>query len=321
MKKLNRAILAFAILLMVGSASLTFLNPENSLEIIADPMNWLVVVSLFFLIVAFMATFEALDAMKKLIAHKDGKETVESIEEEKEEEEEEDWVDGLMHKLTDAVPVENEEEVATDHVYDGIMELDNNLPPWWKAGFYLSILFAVIYLLRYHVFQSAPLQHEELKIELAEAEAAKKEYLKNAANLIDESSVTLLEDDSRIAEGGKIFAKNCAVCHANDGGGGVGPNLTDNYWIHGASIKDVFKTVKYGVPSKGMIPWKDQLSAAEMQEVASYVISLVGTQAANPKEPQGDLIKPSLEESAAPADSSATAPSDSIEDNTAISAL
>jgi len=318
MKKLNRAILAFGILLLVGAGSLTFLNPENSLEIIANPMNWLVVVSLFFLLVAFLATFEALDAMKKLIARKDGKEIVESIEEEAEEE---DWVDGLMHKLTDAVPVENEEEVATDHIYDGIMELDNNLPPWWKAGFYLSIVFAVIYLLRYHVFESAPLPHEELKIELAEAEAAQEEYLKNAANLVDESSVTLLADDSRIAEGGKIYAKNCAVCHANDGGGGVGPNLTDNYWIHGADIKDVFKTVKYGVPAKGMIPWKDQLNAAEMQEVSSYILSLVGTQAANPKEPQGDLIKVSLEEGAAPADSSATAPTDSIEDNTAISAL
>lgn len=317
MKKLNRVILIFVVLLMIGAGSLTFLNPDNSLSIIADPMNWLVVISLFFLIVAFMATFEALDAMKKLIARKDGKEIVESIE----EEEEEDWVDGLMHKLTDAVPVENEEEVATDHIYDGIMELDNNLPPWWKAGFYLSIVFAVIYLLRYHVFESAPLPHEELKIELAEAEAAQAEYLKNAANLVDESSVTLLVDDSRIAEGGKIFAKNCAVCHANDGGGGVGPNLTDNYWIHGADIKDVFKTVKYGVPAKGMIPWKDQLNAAEMQEVSSYVLSLVGTQAADPKDPQGDLVKPSTEESAAPADSSATAPTESIEDSTSISAL
>jgi len=304
---------------MVGAGSLTFLNPENSLNIIADPMNWLVVVSLFFLIIAFMATFEALDAMKKLIALKDGKEIVENIE--PEEAEETDWVDSLMHKLTDAVPVENEEEVATDHIYDGIMELDNNLPPWWKAGFYLSIAFAVIYLLRFHVFESAPLPHEELQIELAQAEIDQAEYLKTAANLVDESSVTLLVDDSRLAEGGKIFAKNCAVCHANDGGGGVGPNLTDDYWIHGADIKDIFKVVKYGVPAKGMIPWKDQLNAGEMQEVSSYISGLVGTTPANPKEPQGDLTKPSLEDNAAPADSSATAPTDSIEDNTAISAL
>ena len=318
MKKLNRVILIFGILLMIGAGSLTFLNPDNSLSIIADPMNWLVVISLFFLIIAFMATFEALDAMKKLIARKDGKEIVESVEE---EEEEKDWVDGLLHKLTDAVPVENEEEVATDHVYDGIMELDNNLPPWWKAGFYLSIVFAVIYLLRFHVFQSAPLSEEAFKIEMAEAEIAKAEYLKTAANLVDESSVTVLTEDSRLAEGGKIFAKNCAVCHANDGGGGVGPNLTDNYWIHGGDIKAIFSTIKYGVPAKGMISWKDQLNAGEMQEVASYILSLVGTSPANQKEPQGDLTKPSLEENAAPADSSATAPSDSIEDITAMSAL
>ncbi len=320
MKKLNRAILIFGILLMVGAGSLTMLNTANSTEIIANPTNWLVLISLFFLIIAFMATFEALDAMKKLIARKDGKEIVASLEEE-EEKEEKDWVDGLLHKLTDAVPVENEEEVATDHVYDGIMELDNNLPPWWKAGFYLSIVFAVIYLLRFHVFQSAPLSEEAFKIEMAEAEIAQAEYLKTAANLVDESSVTILTEDSRLAEGGKIFAKNCAVCHANDGGGGVGPNLTDNYWIHGADIKDVFATIKYGVPAKGMIAWKDQLNAGEMQEVASYILGLVGTTPANPKEPQGDLTKPSLEENAAPADSSATAPSDSIEDITAISAL
>lgn len=317
MKKLNRALLIFVILLMVGAGSLTMLNPDNSLDIIANPVYWLVTVSIFFLLIAFMATYDALDAMKKLLLKQEGKDLVDSI---AEEEEEEDWVDGLLHKLTDAVPVEKEDEVATDHVYDGIMELDNNLPPWWLVGFYLSMLFAVVYLLRFHVFQSAPLSAEELKIELAEAEIAQAEYLKNAANLIDESSVTLLTDNSRIVEGGKIFAKNCAVCHAQDGGGGVGPNLTDNYWIHGSDIKDVFKTVKYGVPAKGMIPWKDQLNAGEMQEVSSYILSLVGTTPANPKEPQGELTKPSLEDTAAPADSSA-APTDSIEDNTAISAL
>jgi cytochrome c oxidase cbb3-type subunit 3 len=301
---------------MIGAGSLTFLNPDNSLEIIANPTYWLIAISLFFLIIAFMATFEALETMKNLIAEKNGEEIAEVAE----TEEETDWVDGLLHKLTDAVPVENEEEVATDHIYDGIMELDNNLPPWWLAGFYLSIAFAIIYLLRFHVFETAPLAYEELQIELAEAEITQAEYLKTAANLVDESSVTFLEDDSRIAEGGKIFAKNCAVCHANDGGGGVGPNLTDNYWIHGADIKDIFKTVKYGVPAKGMIPWKGQLNAGQMQEVSSYILKLLGTTPANPKEAQGELSEPSLEESAAPADSIA-APTTSTEDSTGISAL
>ncbi len=302
MKKLNKTLIIFVVLLMLGAASLTTLNPENSIDIIGNPTYWLVAIALFFLVVGFMATFEALEAMKKMIKGQD------ATTEEAEVEEEDDWVDSILHKLTDATPVEREEEVATDHEYDGIRELDNNLPPWWLAGFYISIAFAVIYLLRFHVFQTAPLAQEELKIELAEAEAATAEYLKNAANLVDESSVEMLSDESRLLAGGEIFAKNCAVCHANDGGGGVGPNLTDPYWIHGAGIKDVFKTVKYGVPAKGMVPWKDQLSASEMQEVASYVLSLKGTSPANPKEPQGELVEeaPASEEATeAPADSSA----------------
>lgn len=295
MKRLNKTLVLFVVLLMVGAGSITTLNPENSQDIIGNPTYWIITIALFFLIIGFMATFEALEAMKKMIKGQD--ETVE------EEVEEDDWVDNILHKLTDAAPLDREEEVATDHEYDGIRELDNNLPPWWLAGFYISIAFAVIYLLRFHVFQSAPLSAEELKIELAEAEAATQEYLKTAANLVDESSVEMLSDESRILAGGEIFTKNCAVCHANDGGGGVGPNLTDYYWIHGNDIKDVFKTVKYGVPAKGMIPWKDQLSAAQMQEVASYVLTLQGTTPANPKEAQGELMEMSSSEEPATSDS------------------
>ncbi len=296
MKRLNRTIIVFVVLLMAGAASLTTLEQGSSLEIMSNPTNWLIVISAFFLVIAFMATFEALDAMKRMVRGQQGSEASEV------EEEESDWVDGLLHKLTDATPVENEEEVETDHEYDGIRELDNNLPPWWLAGFYISIAFAIIYLMRFHVLGTAPLSQEELKIELAEAEAAKEEYLKTAANLVDESNVEALSDESRLLAGADIFMKNCAVCHANDGGGGVGPNLTDPYWIHGNDIKDVFKTVKYGVPAKGMIPWQDQLSASEMQEVASYILTLQGTTPADPKEPQGDLVEEKVE---APAEDSA----------------
>lgn len=298
MKRLNKTLIAFVVLLMIGAGSITTLDPENSVDILSNPTYWLVALALFFLVVGFMATFEALEAMKKMI--KGQEETAAE-----EIEEEDDWVDSILHKLTDAAPLDKEEDVATDHEYDGIRELDNNLPPWWLAGFYLSMLFAVIYLLQYHVFKTEPLSAEELKIELAEAEAATAEYLKNAANLVDESTVEMLSDQSRLVAGGEIFAKNCAVCHANDGGGGVGPNLTDNYWIHGNDIKDVFKTVKYGVPAKGMVPWKDQLNAGQMQEVASYVLSLVGTTPANPKEAQGDLIEDKAAE-AEVSDSTAT---------------
>lgn len=309
MKKINRILILFVVLLMVGAGSLTTLSPESSQDILANPVNWLMVVTAFFLIVAFVATFEALDAMKKMI--KGNQAGAEAETEEAAVEEEEDWTSGLLKTLTDAAPLDKEEEVATDHEYDGIRELDNNLPPWWLFGFYISIAFAVIYLLRYHVFQSAPLSAEELKIELAEAKAAEEEYLKTAANLVDESNVEALSEESRLLAGGEIFMKNCAVCHANDGGGGVGPNLTDDYWIHGNDISDVFKTVKYGVPAKGMIPWKDQLSAGEMQEVSSYILTLVGTTPANPKEAQGDLMTAAPAEEMASSMDSTAAVSDS----------
>lgn len=300
MKRINRTIIFFVLLLMVGAGSITFLSPAEGQEIMSNPVNWLIVVSAFFLVVAFIATFEALEAMKRMIKGQNGAPVEETVEEE------DDWVDGLLHTLTDATPVDREEEVATDHEYDGIRELDNNLPPWWLAGFYISILFAVIYLMRYHVLGTAPLSEEEYKIAMVEAELAKEEYLKTAANLVDESNVEALTEEARLLAGGEIFAKNCAVCHANDGGGGVGPNLTDAYWLHGNDIKDVFKTVKYGVPAKGMIPWQDQLNAAEMQEVSSYILTLVGTTPANPKEPQGELMSSEAEAPAEVMDSTNT---------------
>ena len=148
---------------------------------------------------------------------------------------------------------------------------------------------------------------------MAEAEVQKAEYLKNAANLVDETNVTLLTEESRVLSGKAIFTKNCAVCHAPDGGGGVGPNLTDTYWLHGGSISDVFSTIKYGVPAKGMIPWKDQLKASEMQEVASFILSLQGTTPANPKEPQGEEYAPTpvSDDAGVRADSTVTEVADS----------
>jgi cytochrome c oxidase cbb3-type subunit 3 len=308
MKKVNRPLIAFVLAIMVGTGFLTKIDLDTSLALIADPINWIIGLVIFFLFLTFKATFDALEAMKFLIK---GAEHPQE-EEEEEEEEEKDWLDNLLHKLTDATPVDKEEEVATDHVYDGIRELDNNLPPWWIAGFYISIGIAVIYLLRYHVFESAPLSQEELKIELAEAEVAREAYLKNAANLVDESNVVLLTEESRLMAGAKIFSANCAVCHANDGGGGVGPNLTDSYWLHGNSIKDIFRVIKYGVPAKGMIPWKDQLNPTKMQEVSSYILSLTGTVPANPKEAQGDLF--TMEET----DSSGTSNLEMLNDSTAV---
>lgn len=186
-------------------------------------------------------------------------------------------------------PIQEEASIDLGHDYDGIRELDNRLPPWWLYGFYLTIIFAGFYLYRYHVAKSAPLSKEELSIALEQATAEKEEYLKKAANNIDENTVVYLTSPADHEAGQKIFTTICAACHLADGGGLVGPNLTDNYSIHGGGIKDIFKTIKYGYPEKGMKSWKDDYSPTQIAQLSSYVKSLVGTKPAIPKAPQGVL--------------------------------
>jgi cytochrome c oxidase cbb3-type subunit 3 len=192
--------------------------------------------------------------------------------------------------LNDAIPLEREAEIMTDHEYDGIRELDNNLPPWWKYGFYLTIIIGIVYLFDYHVTRSSPLQLAEYENELAEAALAKEEYLKTVADKVDENSVTVMIAAADVTAGQTLYKANCVACHGQAGEGGVGPNLTDDYWIHGGGIKNIFKTIKYGVPAKGMISWQAQLKPVDMQQISSFIMSLKGTKPAGGKEPQGDLF-------------------------------
>ncbi len=200
------------------------------------------------------------------------------------------WIKNIYNKLVGTTkPIEEEDEIILDHNYDGIKELDNNLPPWWVWGFYASIVFAAIYLLRFHVF-NGPTQIDELTTELAQAKLAVEEYKKTAKDLVDFNTVELLTDAADLSAGKAIFETNCVACHMADGGGGIGPNLTDNHWILGGGIKNVFKTVSEGGRSgKGMIAWKAQLKPAQIAQVSSYVLSLQGTTPANPKEAEGDI--------------------------------
>jgi len=186
-------------------------------------------------------------------------------------------------------PIEEESEIILDHNYDGIKELDNNLPPWWVYSFYISIVFAVIYMVRYHVL-NADDQFVEYEIEYAEANAAIEEYKKTAKNLVDVNTVELLTDASDLKAGQKIFETNCVACHLNDGGGQIGPNLTDKYWILGGGIKNVFNTISEGGrDGKGMVAWKKSLKPLEMAQVSSYVLQFQGTTPAKPKEAEGEI--------------------------------
>jgi len=188
-------------------------------------------------------------------------------------------------------PMEEEADIDTGHNYDGIRELDNVIPPWFTTAFLLTILFAGVYLYRYHIAKSAPDQITEYKIAMAKADVEHEAYLATQANAIDENNVTILTG-ADLEAGKKIFTTICAACHRADGGGQVGPNLTDEYWIHGGGIKNVFKTIKYGVPDKGMISWKEQLTPTQMAQVGNYILTLAGSNPPDPKEKQGTLYTP-----------------------------
>jgi cytochrome c oxidase cbb3-type subunit 3 len=213
-------------------------------------------------------------------------------------------------KLNAAAPIAKERDVLMDHDYDGIQELDNSLPPWWKYGFYLTIVVACVYLYRFHISHDGPSSHEEFVAAMKQAEEEKAAYLAQAGNSVDESNVALLTDPADVAAGKEIFVKTCTPCHLADGGGSVGPNLTDDYWLHGGSIKDVFKSIKYGWQDKGMKSWKDDFSPKQIQQLASFVKSLKGTKPVVAKAPQGDLY---IEASTnAPKTDSTQSPADSI---------
>ena len=202
-------------------------------------------------------------------------------------------LDRLIKKLTNATPIEQESSVKLDHDFDGIEELNNPLPPWWTMGFIITVVIAAIYtgyyfMNYYDIHKVGKWQEQELANEMAKAKAKVDAY-KKEHNIVDANTVTLLTDKAALAEGKEIYIKNCAACHVADGGGLVGPNLTDDAWIYGCDIKDVFKVVTEGT-SKGMPPWK-ALGADKIQKVASYVLSLQGTTPAKPKAAEGEPCK------------------------------
>lgn len=203
------------------------------------------------------------------------------------------WWTKLDQKyFTKAASLEKEADVLLDHDYDGIKELDNALPPWWKWGFYITIVVGVIYLFRFHVTKSGPTPLQEYESEMKIAAAHMEEFRKNSKEAFDETTVTLA-DEKGIAEGKKIFTGTCFPCHgANGEGNAVGPNLTDKYWLHGGSLGNVFKTISIGVPDKGMQAWGKTFSPTDVRNLASFVLSLQGTNPANAKEAQGNLFEP-----------------------------
>jgi cytochrome c oxidase cbb3-type subunit III len=192
----------------------------------------------------------------------------------------------------DMTPVDPEKEkaIALSHSYDGIVELDNYMPPWLKYIFYGTIAFAVIYLVNFFSLGLVQTSEQEYVAEVQQAEVQIAQYRKANAASIDENTAKVVKEEALLAQAKTIYEQNCKACHGGDGEGGVGPNLTDEYWLHGGDVKEVFKTIKYGIPQKGMIAWQQKLKPDEIQSVASYILSLQGTKPANAKEPQGEKV-------------------------------
>lgn len=202
----------------------------------------------------------------------------------------------FVKSMNASVPVAEEKGIELQHSYDGIKELDNHLPPWWKYLFYATIVWAVVYLIVYHVTDTLPLQEDEYQNQIVQAEEVKKKYLATQPKLeIDENLLSYFEDDAIIAKGKELYTINCTPCHKADGGGSIGPNLTDEYWIHGGDIKSVYSVIKNGVPEKGMISWAGVMSPEQLRDVSFFVLSIQGSDPAGAKQPQGTIFKSQTE--------------------------
>ena len=288
MKKLIPAYVRVPIIFFaVFGAMEFFIDSGDRPAFLKFPMVSVFLFVFLFLLIAIEITVSAIDKITYQLLTEEQKAKLEEVAQISFKESQ--WYTKLVKALTKSEPIENEGQLLLDHDYDGIKELDNNLPPWWIYLFYACIGFAAIYLVRFEIL-GADDQEMELKKEMAQAKIEVAEYMKTAPDLMDEKTVTLLTDAPSLAEGKTIFTTNCAACHRADAGGQIGPNLTDDQWILGGGIKNLFHTVTNGGrDGKGMIACKGTLKPKEIQKVTSYIISLKGSNPKDPKAPEGEV--------------------------------
>lgn len=269
------------VLITLGVVVALLIDSETNPGFWSGPYIWMFMFVVTLLLLAIDSVNKSLDAIKYNNLTEEEKANIAKVSSEF------SW-SGLMQSLTAAKELENEDEILLNHDYDGIQELDNDLPPWWVYLFYATVFIAFAYMIRFYALDG-PSQIEEYETEMAQAKIEVEEYLKNTPDLVNLDNVELLTDATSLEAGNKIFQANCAACHTADGGGLIGPNLTDEYWILGGGIKDVFKTITNGGrPGKGMISWSSTLRPTQIQQVASFVLSLQGTTPQNPKPAEGD---------------------------------
>lgn len=293
-----------AISLVLFALGANAATPEATAQVVANgPIDWMmqnviIVLGFGMVILAFGALVHAntmlLQSQKVRLLQEQGIEVLEKVQIRITPEI--PWWKRTYDRLTQVVPVRKEEKILLNHEYDGIRELDNVLPPWWLALFYITIAMSVAYMGYYHVFDYGLDSAEEYEASMQQAQEAILAYIESQPDMIDETNVNQLVDDMDLVTGASIFQTQCTPCHGQYAeGNSIGPNLTDEYWIHGGSIQDVFRTIKYGVPEKGMIAWSSQLRAADIQKVASYILSLQGSNPPDAKAPQGELWSPTVQ--------------------------
>lgn len=289
------------------SATLAFLpgvlfaeSPEAASGM--DSMAWMVLVAaLFGVLVLFILLYVwyAISVMQHAMKKARG-----LTEYEKAFEQQSFW-----DRLFQLSPISRERDIMIEHDFDGIHELDNPTPPWFMFLFYITVIFGGVYMVYYHIAQDGNTMVKEYTAEVALAEKAREEYIAKVAGSLNEDNAKVVTDAKSLDEGKKHYVTFCAACHGANGEGLVGPNLTDEYWIHGGGMKNIFHTITEGVPEKGMLSWKKQLNPLQVQAVASYIISLQGSKPANGKAPQGEIWSDApataVEKTAATTDSSA----------------
>ncbi len=269
----------FVVITFIGLTK-AFTTYEDPFDIYENPLVWLALIG--FVLVVVMKEMVNVIAQKKAEELQNEKNGIEP-------EPSNAWIKKLLKKWTRSKAIEEEGEIVLDHNYDGIRELDNTLPPWWVYMFYVTIVFAAVYLVKYEILGGDD-QETEYRKEVAAAELELKKYKETTPDAFDVSNLTVLTDEGALKRGKAVFRLNCASCHAPDGGGGIGPNLTNKNWILGGGIQNVFKTISDGGrPGKGMIAWKKTLKPVDIQKVGSYILSLQGTSPAKPKKAEGDV--------------------------------
>ncbi|RZJ98518.1 MAG: c-type cytochrome, partial [Flavobacterium sp.] len=290
MKKLIPAYVRVLLLFfIVGFALEFFIDSGSKPAFMAYPMVSVFLAVFLFVLIAIEITISAVDNITYQLLSPEEKQKLE--EEEALSITEQQWYKNLMQKLTKSKPMSAESELILSHDYDGIKELDNDLPPWWKYLFIVSVIWGFAYFSYYEVF-GGDNQEMELQKDIARAQIALEEYKKTAPDLMNAESATVMTDAADLAKGKSIFETNCAACHRADGGGQIGPNLTDENWILGGGIKNVFHTISEGGrDGKGMVAWKTMLKPTEIQQVSSYVLSLIGSNPADAKAAEGEIWK------------------------------